>query len=125
MKIQIAETVTNLNGRPVERIRTALILRAAFFMILISIVFIWAGLSYDKSILINLAIFALMTVTPFLFLYPLIRFFIGGKDSLLGVALTVAVEVGLKNKINKAIEKNEKNDEGLWLTKRINQYINK
>ena len=113
MKIQIEETVTNLNGRPVERIRTALILRAAYLMILISIVLIWAGLSYDKSILINLAIFTLLTVTPSLLLYPLIRFFIGGKDSLLGVALTVAVEVGLNNKINKAIEKNEKNDEGL------------
>ena len=108
MKIQIAETVTNLNGRPVERIRTALILRAAYLMILISIFFIWAGISYDKSILINLAIFALLTVTPFLFLYPLIRFFIGGKDSLLGVVLTVAVEVGLKNKIDKAIEKHER-----------------
>ena len=108
MKIQIAETVTNLNGRPVERIRTALILRAAYLMILIAIVFIWAGLSYDKSILINLALFALLTVTPFLLLYPLIRLIIGGKDSLLGIALTIAVDVGLKKKINKANETHER-----------------
>jgi hypothetical protein len=108
MKIQITETVRNLNGQPVERVRTNLILRVAYLMIFISIVFIWAGLSYDKSILFNAGLFALLTVTPFLLLYPLIRFFIGGKDSLLGIALTVAIEVGLKNKINKAIEKHER-----------------
>ena len=47
----------------------------------------------------------MLTVTPFFLLYPLIRFCIDGKDSWLGMALTVAVEVGLKNKINKSIEK--------------------
>lgn len=108
MKIQITETVRNLNGQPVERVRTNLILRATYLLIFISIVFIWAGLSYDKAIFFNVGIFALLTVTPFLLLYPLIRFFIGGKDSLLGIALTVAIEVGLKNKINKAIEKHER-----------------
>ena len=96
MKIQIKETVRNLSGQPVERIRTNLILRVAYLMIFISIIFIWAGLSYEKSILFNVGLFAL------------IRFFIGGKDSLLGIALTVAIEVGLKNKINKAIEKHER-----------------
>jgi hypothetical protein len=108
MKIQITETVVNLHGKPVERVRTTLILRTAYLLIFISIILLWAGLVYGKSILFNVGLFALLTVTPFLLLYPLIRFFIGGKDSLLGIALTVAIEAGFKNKIKKAIKNHER-----------------
>jgi hypothetical protein len=104
MGIQVFEIITNLKGHQVKRVRTILILRAAYFLIFISAILIWVGLSYEKFNLLKVGIFVLLTLTPCFLLYPLIRFCIGGKDSLLGIALTVAVEVGLKNKINKAIE---------------------
>jgi hypothetical protein len=108
MEIQITETVTNMTGHQVQRVRTTLILRAAYLLIFISVILIWAGLKFGTSMFLSMGLFVLLTVTPCFLLYPLIRFCIGGKDSLLGIALTVAVEVGLKNKINKAIEKHER-----------------
>ena len=108
MEIQITETITNMTGHQVQRVRTTLILRAAYLLIFISVILIWTGLSFGTSMCLYVGLFVLLTVTPFFLLYPLIRFCIGGKDSLLGIALTVAVEVGLKNKFNKAIEKHER-----------------
>ena len=108
MGIQISEIVTNLKGHEVERVRTTLILKVAYLLIFISVTLIWAGLSYGKSIMFIGGLLMMLTVTPFFLLYPLIRFCIDGKDSWLGMALTVAVEVGLKNKIKKTIEKHER-----------------
>ena len=51
----------------------------------------------------------IMFASPCLFLYPPVRFLIGGKDSVGAVVATVVVEEVLKNEIRKSTrKKNEK-----------------
>jgi hypothetical protein len=49
-----------------------------------------------------------MTLTPCLLLYPLIRFLFGGKDSVGAVITTVVVEELMKGQIFKAIDGSSK-----------------
>ena len=74
--------------------------------------FIWgAFLSFFVGVYVILkleqlwGLFFILTVTPCLFLYPIIRFLFGGKDSIAAAAVTIITEEVLKSKIEKAVKK--------------------
>lgn len=52
--------------------------------------------------------FLVMTLSPFLLLYPLVRFFFGGKDSIGVVVTTAIVEEVLKSEVRKAVDKSSR-----------------
>lgn len=52
--------------------------------------------------------FLVLTLAPCLLLYPLVRFFFGGKDSIGAAVTTAIVEEVLKGEILKAAEKSSK-----------------
>lgn len=89
------ETVEAINGKKVTRLRSSL--------------FYWGGLLsigvgiYLISEEIMFGGFLVLILGPFLLLYPLVRFFIGGKDSVGGVIATAVVEEVLKHKIENAL----------------------
>lgn len=94
------ETVRMMTGNHVTRLRSSL--------------FYWGGTASFITGVILLSReslsggFLVLTLTPFLLLYPLIRFLFGGKDSLAAVVTTVVVEELLKQQIQKAVNKSSK-----------------
>ncbi len=100
MNKPLYETVESLNGNKVTHLKSSL--------------FYWGGLI---SIAVGIYLiteenriggFLVLTLAPCLLLYPLVRFFIGGKDSIGGVIATVVVEEVLKHKIENRLTKKGK-----------------
>ena len=95
MREALYETVEAINGKKVTRLRSSL--------------FYWVGLVsigvgvYLISEKPTFGGFLALTFGPFLLLYPPVRFFIGGKDSVGGVIATAVVEEVLKHKIENAL----------------------
>lgn len=79
-----------------------------------SAVFYWVGVAclgvgiylISKEILLGAGL--ILTAFPFFMLYPLVRFLLGGKDSLLSVVGTAVVEEFIKHEITKKIDKKRK-----------------
>ena len=79
-----------------------------------SSVYYWIGLAcfalgiyliYSKVLF---GAFLVLTAFPFFFLYPLVRFLFGGKDSIGAALVTAVVEETLKSEIKKATSKKER-----------------
>ena len=100
MRDFLYETVEAINDNRVTRLKSSL--------------FYWGGLlsiiggAYLLSEKMMFGGFLILTLAPCLFLYPLVRFFFGGKDSLGGIVATVVVEEALKSKINNVGKKKKK-----------------
>ena len=96
-KAWIFETIRAPSGNYVTRLKSSL--------------FYWgaaAGLGIGIFLLsreVFVGAFLVLTLTPCLLLYPLIRFFFGGKDSLAAAATTFVVEELLKREIGKAADR--------------------
>ena len=97
------ETVETINGK--KRIKRAK-----------SYIFIWASIMcipLGIYLIVNKTFFGaflVLTLCPFLLLYPLVRFlFFGGKDSFAAVVTTAVVEEGLKRMISDSFEKKTSN----------------
>jgi hypothetical protein len=52
--------------------------------------------------------FLILTASPFFLLYPLVRFFFGGKDGLLPAVVTFVAQEVIKSKIQSSLDKNKK-----------------
>jgi hypothetical protein len=100
MNEKISETVSGLNGEKVTRVKTSLIHQVAYALILIGFLLVFFGALFGYNRILEVGFFLLITAVPFLFLYPVIRFVIGGRDSLFGIVLTMLVEHGIKKKMN-------------------------
>lgn len=94
------ETVRMLNGKYKERIQSSIFYWCSLISFSIGIYLI----SNEKFI----GAFFCITLTPFLLLYPLVRFLFGGKDSVGVVVATAVVEEVIKHKITKAIDEKSK-----------------
>jgi len=109
MNNNLIETVTNLNGKEVTRVRTSLILCGAFLVTLIGLYFVIEGVQITDEKMLRIGVLLLLTIAPFMLLYTVVRFLIGGRDSLLGFLLTLFLEHVLKKKmINHDIGKNRR-----------------
>ena len=79
-----------------------------------SAIFYWAGAVclgvgiYLVTKEIWLGASLILTAFPFFVLYPLVRFFCGGKDSVLSVVATAVVEEWFKHEIGKRADKKRK-----------------
>ena len=85
------EEVETLRGRRIERVKSGIFYYSGWICLILGIVLV--------SNEIMLGGFLVLTAFPCLMLYPLIRYLLGGKDSLLAVATTVIVEEVLKNEM--------------------------
>lgn len=94
------ETVHALNGNYVTHLRSSLFHWGALVAFVAGVVLLSQELFVGG--------FLVLTLAPFLLLYPLVRFLFGGKDSAVAVVATVIVEEVLKNQINKAIDKSSR-----------------
>ena len=80
-----------------KKIRTSLFV----YLGILSLVIFWI---LGKQGLVYSAIFALL-VGIFFFLYPLIRFLFGGKDSIAAVATTMYIEAKALSKLSRKSKK--------------------
>jgi hypothetical protein len=95
------ETVQMITGKYKERIRSSIFYWGSLISFSIGVYLIANG----KPI----GAFFCITLTPFLLLYPLVRFLFGGKDSVGVVVATAIVEEVIKHKVIKAIDEKSKN----------------
>ena len=100
----ITETVTNLKDEKVERVCTSLIFYTTCLVIFIGLYFVVEGIQITDVKTLLIGAFLLLIIAPFMLLYPVIRFLIGGKDSLMGFSLTLFVEHVLGKKIIKHVK---------------------
>jgi hypothetical protein len=94
------ETVCLFSGNYVVRVRSLLFYWGALLSFVTGITLLYHGYMVGGSLV--------MTLTPCLLLYPLIRFLFGGKDSVGAVITTVVVEELMKGQIFKAIDGSSK-----------------
>ena len=81
--------------------------RSSVFFLASLASFIIGILMFDKGNLKS-GILLIFTVVPILLLYPAVRFFFGGKDSLVAVVGTVVVEEVVKKGIINSLNEKEK-----------------
>ena len=94
------ETVSTFGGKKsYRRLKTPVILWTGFLCIPLGLfLLIKYELLFGGTLI--------LTISPCLFIYPIIRgLFFGGKDSVAGVVTTVVVEEVIKSQITKSIEK--------------------
>lgn len=91
MKFEMTEEVTGWTGKKVVRIKTKVILLLGAISIVLGIILLSLGKQWGGSLIFSSTLF---------FLYPLVRLFLGGQDSFLGVILTVLLDRKIKTKIN-------------------------
>jgi hypothetical protein len=87
----IYETVPAFSGNDVLRVRSSLFYWGALSAFITGVTLFYYGFGPGG--------FLVMTLTPCLLLYPLIRFLFGGKDSVGAVITTVVVEEVVKRQI--------------------------
>lgn len=100
------ETVESLNGNEVMRLKSSLFYESASLLLILGVALVVFGLQephyQDNGLLIVLSgVFSLLLV-PFFLLYPLVRYLIGGKDSVVPVVATAVVEGWLMAKVANA-----------------------
>ena len=96
----IYEEFETLRGRKINRIKSGVFYLSGLVFLIIGVVLL-ANREYIGASLI-------ITVSPCLMLYPLVRFVFGGKDSLGAVVATVVVEEVLKNEVSKIGKKKKR-----------------
>ena len=97
----IFENYETLSGRKVTRVKSSVFYLAALASFIVGI------LMFDDGNL-RAGILLIFTFVPIFLLYPIIRFFFGGKDSLVAVVGTVVVEEVVKKGIINSVNKTEK-----------------
>lgn len=88
------------SGEPVVRIKTRIFIIGAVVSFFMGIALLLEEMYFGAFLVITLA--------PFLLLYPVIRFLVGGKDSIGAATLTAVTEELIKSEIVKKIEKSNK-----------------
>ena len=93
------ESVVSLSGREIIRIRSSLFYCLGLLSIAVGVLLFINNISGGMFFLTNSTI---------LFLYPLVRFLFGGKDSLAGFISTIILDAFLKHKFDAYLEKKRK-----------------
>jgi len=93
------ESVIGLSGREVTRIRSSLFYCLGLLSIAVGFLLFANNINGG---------FFFLTNSTILFLYPLVRFLFGGKDSLAGFILTIILDAFLKHKFEAYLEKKRK-----------------
>jgi hypothetical protein len=93
------ESVIGLSGREVTRIRSSLFYCLGLLSIAVGVLLFANNINGG---------FFFLTNSTILFLYPLVRFLFGGKDSLAGFILTIILDAFLKHKFDAYLEKKRK-----------------
>jgi hypothetical protein len=96
----IYETVPAFSGNNVVRVRSSLFYWGALSAFITGVTLFYYGFGPGG--------FLVMTLTPCLLLYPLVRFLFGGKDSVGAVITTVVVEEVVKRQILNSLDDSSK-----------------
>lgn len=95
------EEIQAIRGNYGKRIRSSVFHFGAIISLLI-------GITFLINSIYGAGLFLILTLFPILILYPILRFLLGGKDSVLAIAATVITEEVLKSKISKVLDKSSK-----------------
>lgn len=90
------ETVTNIEGKKVTRIRSSLFYWSGLMCLIVGSILLYRGI-FGGGVLITV-------ISPFLLLYPPVRFLMLGKDSLGAVLITSYFDYRL-NKWARSVDK--------------------
>ena len=94
------ETVLAVTGNYVTRLKSSLFYWAAAASLTAGIALLYGGKVIGGSVIV--------TLTPGLLLYPLVRLLFGGKDSLAAAVTTVVIEEVIKSKMRETSNKSRR-----------------
>lgn len=94
-----SEEVINWKGQKVVRVKSGFILLLGLISVISGAVLYVNNYSWGTLLILNSTMF---------FIYPIVRFFIGGKDSIAGIVGTAVADAYIKNKIDASIKKRSK-----------------
>lgn len=94
------ESVETINGKKVTHLKSSIFYWGSLLSMIVGIYLISKEIMFGG--------FLIITLCPVLVLYPGVRYFIGGKDSVGGVIATAVVEEVLKHKIENALTNKSK-----------------
>lgn len=106
--MEIQEEIQNLRGEKVTRIKTSVILGAGFFSLMLGILLFYVAYKHDVRYMMTVGGLLIFFVFPVTLVYPVVRFLIGGRDSVLGLVASVAIEEYLKGKVKNHLERDRK-----------------
>jgi len=90
-RMRMYETVETLRGNRIERIKSSLFYLIGFCCLAVGLLLIMEEIWFGA--------FLILTAGPCFFLYPIVRFLFGGKDSVGAVVATVVIEEMIKSSI--------------------------
>ncbi len=106
--MEIQEEIQNLRGEKVTRIKTSVIHGVGFFSLILGIVFFYVAYKHGLRYVMTVGGLLIFFVFPVTLVYPVVRFLIGGKDSVFGFVASVAIEEYLKGKVKNHLKRDRK-----------------
>ncbi|ALK90323.1 hypothetical protein [Limnohabitans sp. 63ED37-2] len=106
--MKFREEIRNFKNERVNRIKTNVIVGAGFLALVLGAAMFYLSYVYGIRGFISVGSILIFIVFPVSLVYPIVRFFMGGKDSVVGVVISVVIEEHLKGKIKEKIRKIEK-----------------
>ncbi len=107
--MEFKEEIRNFKDERVYRIKTGVIIGGGLLCLVLGFIFFWLSIAYGIRYMSTLGGILAFFVFPVTLVYPVVRFFMGGRDSVLGLVISVVIEEYLKGKIkNKMREENKK-----------------
>ncbi len=89
--IKFSETTINISGKQVRRLRSSIIVSAGTIAIILGVVLLILGKPLGGTLI--------LIVSPFFYIYVLVREALGGRDSVVAVLLTSYLDYKLNQKI--------------------------
>ena len=106
--MEFKEEIRNLRNERVYRIKTGVIIGGGLLLLVLGVILFLISIKYDIKFLPTIGIFLITFVFPVSLLYPLVRFFMGGRDSVLGVVISIVLEEYMKGTIKKHMKDDRK-----------------
>jgi len=97
--VEFKEEIMNLRNEKVFRIKSGVIIVAGLLSLFLGIMLIVISLKYDVQYLITIGSIFIFFVFPVSLIYLVVRFFMGGRDTVLGFLIAIVFEEYLKGKI--------------------------
>ena len=106
--MEFKEEIRNFKNERVYRIKTGVIIVGGLLCLVSGLIFFWLSIAYGIRYMSTIGGILTFFVFPVTLVYPVVRFFMGGRDSVMGLVISVVLEEYLKGKIKNKIREDKK-----------------
>jgi|LakMenEpi03Aug12_release.lakeMendotaPanAssembly.Ray.scaffolds.fasta_scaffold2969549_1 hypothetical protein len=106
--MEFKEEIRNFKNERVYRIKAGVIIGGGLLCLVSGLIFFWLSIAYGIRYMSTFGGILTFFVFPVTLVYPVVRFFMGGRDSVLGLVISVVLEEYLKGKIKNKMREDKK-----------------